>query len=122
MRVLVTGGAGFIGSHLVDMLVARGHDVVALDNLDPQVHGPGAESPRHLALGLQHEGIGPRREGLEQAVLPVVDASEPRDFRQVPTNDRKEVPLADLADALDAPEGTEVELPEPAHQSRRVPG
>ena len=33
MRVLVTGGAGFIGSHTVDALVARGDDVVALDDL-----------------------------------------------------------------------------------------
>ena len=32
MRVIVTGGAGFIGSHLVDRLVADGHTVVALDN------------------------------------------------------------------------------------------
>jgi dTDP-L-rhamnose 4-epimerase len=37
-RVLVTGGAGFIGSHLVDALVGRGHDVVAFDNLDPSAH------------------------------------------------------------------------------------
>ena len=33
MRILVTGGAGFIGSHLVDLLVARGHRVIGLDNL-----------------------------------------------------------------------------------------
>ena len=33
MRVLVTGGAGFIGSHLVDALIERGDDVVALDDL-----------------------------------------------------------------------------------------
>jgi UDP-glucose 4-epimerase len=33
MRYLITGGAGFIGSHLADRLLARGEDVVALDNL-----------------------------------------------------------------------------------------
>jgi dTDP-L-rhamnose 4-epimerase len=39
MNVLITGGAGFIGSHLADRLLAEGHHVRALDNLDPQVHG-----------------------------------------------------------------------------------
>ncbi|HHV55874.1 MAG TPA: NAD-dependent epimerase/dehydratase family protein [Firmicutes bacterium] len=34
-RVLVTGGAGFIGSHLVDRLVAAGHEVAVVDNFDP---------------------------------------------------------------------------------------
>jgi UDP-glucuronate decarboxylase len=33
LRILVTGGAGFLGSHLCDRLVARGHDVICLDNL-----------------------------------------------------------------------------------------
>ncbi len=37
-RVLVTGGAGFIGSHIVDDLVSRGIDVVVLDHLGPHVH------------------------------------------------------------------------------------
>jgi len=42
MRVLITGGAGFIGSHLADRLLSDGHEVRALDDLDPQVHEGGA--------------------------------------------------------------------------------
>ena len=47
-RVVVTGGAGFIGSHLGDALVARGYRVRALDNLSPQVHGAEATRPAFL--------------------------------------------------------------------------
>ena len=39
MKLLVTGGCGFIGSHLVDRLVHDGHDVKVYDLLEPQVHG-----------------------------------------------------------------------------------
>src|SRR6516225_6272999 len=41
LRVVVIGGAGFIGSHLVDALVECGHQVRIVDSLDPQVHPTG---------------------------------------------------------------------------------
>ena len=48
MKILVTGGAGFIGSHLVDRLVADKHQVVVLDNLSRGLHkkGKGTEKIR----------------------------------------------------------------------------
>lgn len=47
-RVLITGGAGFIGSHLADELIEKGYEVRSLDNLSEQVHGPDAVRPDYL--------------------------------------------------------------------------
>lgn len=44
-KVLVTGGLGFIGSHLVDLLVKNDYDVRILDNLEPQIHGESRTLP-----------------------------------------------------------------------------
>ena len=51
-KILVTGGAGFIGSHLALKLQAEGYDVTVLDNLSPQIHGdnPDTTSPVYNSI------------------------------------------------------------------------
>lgn len=52
MKILVTGGCGFIGSHIVDRLVSLGHAVTAYDILEPQVHGK--KKPVFLNKGAEY--------------------------------------------------------------------
>jgi dTDP-L-rhamnose 4-epimerase len=51
-KILITGGAGFIGSHLADGLLERGHSVRVLDNLSPQVH-PDSQRPSYLSRDVE---------------------------------------------------------------------
>ncbi len=75
MHVLITGGAGFIGSHLADRLLASGHRVRALDSLDPQVHADGArpsylDGDVELVVGdvRDHDAVAAALEGIERVV------------------------------------------------------
>lgn len=71
MRVIVTGAAGFVGSHIVDALVARGDDVVAVDNLDPSAH---ADRPDWLSPEADWHFRDIRDHSTWNEVLPGTDA------------------------------------------------
>jgi dTDP-L-rhamnose 4-epimerase len=67
--VLVTGGAGYIGSHLVDRLVSDGYAVTVLDNLEPQVHRSGRWPSYANARARYVRGDVRDRDALEPLVL-----------------------------------------------------
>jgi len=72
MRILVTGGAGFIGSHTCDRLLALGHGVIVLDALTPPVHRDGP--PPYLSPEIEFYQGDVRNEDLVRNLLRRVDA------------------------------------------------
>ncbi len=72
MRVLVTGGAGFIGSHTCDRLLELGHDVAVLDALTPPVHR--TTYPTNLSKEVEFHDGDVRNRGLVANLLRRVDA------------------------------------------------
>ena len=90
MRVLLAGGAGFIGSHIADALLARGDDVVAIDNFATGRH----ENVAHLSgnakfILIEHDITlpWPAHNALEakfDAVLDYASPASPNDFATMP--------------------------------------
>lgn len=52
-NILITGGAGFIGSNLALQLISKGHTVTVFDNLSPQIHGENAKETSPLFLSIK---------------------------------------------------------------------
>jgi len=70
MRIVVTGGAGFIGSCVVDQLAEAGHDVVVLDNLDPAAH---STTPDYLRDDVEYRRLDVRDPDTWLGALPGAD-------------------------------------------------
>ena len=72
-KILITGGAGFIGSNLALALLKRGHQVTVLDNLSEQIHGKNPEETSPLYLSIKDKvrfikGTVACRETLQKAI------------------------------------------------------
>ena len=57
MKILITGGAGFIGSNLAIALLQRGHDVIILDKLSEQIHGKNPEETSPLFKNIKDKVV-----------------------------------------------------------------
>jgi dTDP-glucose 4,6-dehydratase len=86
MRVLITGGAGFIGSHLCDLLLARGHAVVCLDNLITGNRANVAHLADQQAFSfVLHDVTAPIYvDGALDAVIHLASLPSPVDYIQMP--------------------------------------
>lgn len=86
MRILITGGAGFIGSHLCDRLLADGHEVIAMDNLitgstDNIAHLAGHERFKFIRHDVTNYIYVP---GHLDAVMHLASPASPVDFDRIP--------------------------------------
>src|SRR4051812_22202235 len=72
-NILITGVAGFVGSHVADDLLGHGYNVRILDNLAPQVHGTRSRAPSYLAADVEFiRGDVRDPDGVKRAVNGVV--------------------------------------------------
>jgi dTDP-glucose 4,6-dehydratase len=86
MRILITGGAGFVGSHLCDRLLADGHEVLAMDNLitgstDNIAHLAGNRSFKFIYHDVTEYLYVP---GPVDAVMHLASPASPVDFARIP--------------------------------------
>ena len=73
-KILITGGAGFIGSHLADELLNKGYKVRALDNLSEQVHGKNPSRPDYLNRDVELQIGDVREKAAVEKALEGIDA------------------------------------------------
>ncbi len=86
MRVVITGGAGFLGSHLCDLLIGKGWDVLCLDNLITGAESNIAHLRQHPSFRVQPQDVSQHIEvaGAVDAVLHFASPASPPDYLKFP--------------------------------------